>query len=1060
MLTNQIYLFSDEETVSTEARIPFACTNKFFAHTAELNCNPQALIDQISQMHVFLVMKEKSGRRGLFSILTDEVVLTCVLSEENYLVITRVRRKSIKIQNLFLRYSIKLVSAKGAVLWKDNQILSNTPGPDTGEAIRQFNIISDGLTQLLWQEEEGNTDDQDQVESTEEDDWEEEYEDEFEEEDHLERLLDQAEFYNLAEDELQQIAAQSGSQLYYSHRESVSDHTRVEKVAYRFLFDEYDKRAFKKNTKVVVELGEGTRISGSISHIEEDVAPVAATVLFEEKFNDADLSEVGLLSLDYNPIQREVREAVIEDIRKGTSKAQYFQDAIGTYTCLPYANKDVSDVISRLRAMPYPPNESQIDAIVKGIQSQDVLLVLGPPGTGKTTVILEWVKYFVKTERKRVLISSQNNKAVDNVLERLAEESGIEIIRVGNEDKVQSNVQHLMFEKRTYELQQRITSAVQKHFQYMDSDEQLLDQHQQRVVLAQACWGEYTKSRDQLQGQYNEITQAHLPALQEIHQQYTSTVEQVTDLSDQLQELLNGIGQYEQANKLMKIISYPAQHLRKKRLVQLHEQYRTGQLAEAELTERYNRLYDQLLNTLEQEAMIQLKARWHSADSEWRVLRDLLQSDISLQSYLPDIAQPVLEGDDDRVRGELQACLQETIRRRTALGRIREAVQQWQMYLQMKKNYALAQVVLDAVDLVGATCIGINSQQRFQDIEFDVTIIDEAGQIQIHNAIVPMSRSSKVIMLGDHLQIPPIEDPDIKRRCEENSVDASLLSMSFFEYLYQRFEPEHKVLLDTQYRMPGEIADLLSEWFYEGQYKSFSGKRGMETVLPALFNSPFAVVTTSDSSRRMETKVKNEGSSNSYEAELAVQLLELALSTVNPDTLNPKSRKFVTGGRNFQPEEIGIITPYNAQVKVLRDLVGKRIPGLRKETIGELVASLDSFQGQERPIILYSCVRSNSNAPSRERIGFIKELRRLNVALSRCQQQLILIGDLDFFAACEYEDPNQLNEDGKPRAGTSEKEFAAFMQLLLSHLQQGNGQLMPSEQVSRQLQHVKGVSHE
>ena len=95
-----------------------------------------------------------------------------------------------------------------------------------------------------------------------------------------------------------------------------------------------------------------------------------------------------------------------------------------------------------------------------------------------------------------------------------------------------------------------------------------------------------------------------------------------------------------------------------------------------------------------------------------------------------------------------------------------------------------------------------------------------------------------------------------------------------------------------------------------------------------------------------------------------------------------------------------------------------------------MVASLDSFQGQERKVILYSCTRSNTRSPERSRIGFLKELRRLNVALSRPKEQVVFIGDMDFLSSCQ-------NGSGIG----SETEFSAFIRLMMEHARR-NGEII------------------
>jgi superfamily I DNA and/or RNA helicase len=105
-----------------------------------------------------------------------------------------------------------------------------------------------------------------------------------------------------------------------------------------------------------------------------------------------------------------------------------------------------------------------------------------------------------------------------------------------------------------------------------------------------------------------------------------------------------------------------------------------------------------------------------------------------------------------------------------------------------------------------------------------------------------------------------------------------------------------------------------------------------------------------------------------------------------------------------------------------------------------MVASLDSFQGQERSIIIYSCTRSNTIPPEKSRIGFLRELRRLNVALSRPLKQFVFIGDIDFLAGCR-------NADDK----SSELDFSRFILLMKKHAQQ-NGEFTTAGDLLRRME--------
>ena len=275
-------------------------------------------------------------------------------------------------------------------------------------------------------------------------------------------------------------------------------------------------------------------------------------------------------------------------------------------------------------------------------------------------------------------------------------------------------------------------------------------------------------------------------------------------------------------------------------------------------------------------------------------------------------------------------------------------------------------------------------------------------------SLVPMSMSNKLIMLGDYQQIPPMMDQDLKELCDVNDVDTKLLKSSLFEVLYKDYVPDsNKILLDEQYRMPAEIADLISRQFYEGQYKSFKGKCNMQSLYPSISEYPFVFVDTGHESNRFEMAVPGKGCSNDLEAHFVCSLLKKVYK-LDPDL-------------NFE-ENVGVITPYGLQAKNICKGLSSFI--LKPEI---MVATVDSFQGQERDLIIYSFTRSNKKDSHKIRIGFMNELRRLNVAMSRCKKMLILVGDYDFLKSCMHED---------------EREFSGFMRMIGEDLQRGKGEFI------------------
>ncbi|WP_158606803.1 DEAD/DEAH box helicase [Paenibacillus ginsengarvi] len=1052
MIEKQIYLFQEDETIEYDSLIPFACTTNFVNSFSSSGILWEDFIWNLQNNRLFLMMKNKKGTS--IQILLDKVVLNCVINEDCF-AIKHLSPKTVRAQNMFIKNGVKLKSERGAIVWKDNLIFTYATIQDRDRARIGFAHMLPKLNLLLSEdagEKRGQNQEYDTVEAVDDED------DGVEK---IEELLEIAQFYNEAEDEIQQSDSLSGSRLGYFRFTANSDHTRVEKLAYTFDVSDFDKNQYKKGSRVKVNSLLEDGFAGTIVNIQDEAKPGRMTILFDDKFDIHDLPSAGDIGLEYNPVQKQVRDAVIDDIRSGTSRAQYFDYMLRDKSVLSFEPTDVSSLVQNLRERKYPPNPSQIQAIVKGIEAKEALLVLGPPGTGKTTVILEWVKHFVK-EGKRVLISSQNNKAVDNVLERLAKEKHIETIRVGSEEKVQTNIHPFMFERKSIQLQQNITKATQKHLQFLYSDKDKVREYEELVDRGQQSWLQYEAMNRQVHAAYASITEHTIRPLKSAYEQYQTVVHHAERFKLKIEQRLQDIASYQKSNKLMKLLRYPMHQLNLRRFKSSYEQYQTLAAQEAQLADSYNRLYKTMQEQLAEPVFVSAKEsllELHSHCEKWALM---LQQTPRFDSFLPAIELPGTGIDSIDILND--KALLDDVRKQCAdlhqrIEWIQGAVTNWNGYLAQKQNYALAQVLLDSVNLVGATCIGINSQPRFRDIQFDVTIIDEAGQIQIHNAIVPMSRSPKVIMLGDHLQIPPSKESRVEARCNEIGISTELLGTSFFEYLYKRFPESNKMLLDTQYRMPKEIADILSEWFYEGKYISFDGKSGMKSALPSLFKKTFALVSTSDYERRHEVKVQGEGYYNPYECRLVIHLLQEALQTINPDTVNPGSPSYIVGGRHFLPSEIGVITPYKYQVNYVRKMVSKHLAQLSQDEVNDMVASLDSFQGQERPIIIYSCTRSNGLSPEAARIGFLKELRRLNVALSRCQQQLVFVGDIDFLATCNYQMRDSAgevltDENGDPLSGTSEKEFADFMRLILDSVKQGKAELVLSRQLHGLLQNM------
>jgi DNA polymerase III delta prime subunit len=278
-----------------------------------------------------------------------------------------------------------------------------------------------------------------------------------------------------------------------------------------------------------------------------------------------------------------------------------------------------------------------------------------------------------------------------------------------------------------------------------------------------------------------------------------------------------------------------------------------------------------------------------------------------------------------------------------------------------RKLEALAiERILDDARIVCATLTGLDSQLLGQR-RFDLAVLDEACQSTEPASWLPLLRADRVILAGDHCQLPPtVVSPE--------AADQGL-AVSLMERLVGRFGPLIARRLTVQYRMHEAIMGFSSAEFYDGDLVADASVIEHRLCdLPGvraepITESPVQFIDTAGASYDEELEDDTESKRNRQEAALAVK----------------KVRSLLEAG--LGPHQIAVIAPYRAQVRLLRDHLAD-VPGLE-------IDSVDGFQGREKEAVVISMVRSN---PEGE-IGFLADTRRTNVALTRARRKLIVIGD-------------------------------------------------------------------
>lgn len=267
--------------------------------------------------------------------------------------------------------------------------------------------------------------------------------------------------------------------------------------------------------------------------------------------------------------------------------------------------------------------------------------------------------------------------------------------------------------------------------------------------------------------------------------------------------------------------------------------------------------------------------------------------------------------------------------------------------------------ILDSSRVLCATTTSLDSQ-ILGTRRFDLAVIDEACQSTEPGCWIPLLRCDRVVLAGDHCQLPPTV---ISREAAAEGFDTSL-----FERLMMLYGSQIARRLTIQYRMHQSIMDFSSNEFYDGQLEAAETVRGhllqdMPGVAAGpLTQSPLEFIDTAGASYDEEIEPDGESRLNRQEAILVCRKTQMLLDC------------------GIFPADIAVIAPYAAQVRLLRELLP--IPNLE-------IDSVDGFQGREKEAVVISLVRSNSKGE----IGFLADVRRMNVAMTRARRKLLMVGD-------------------------------------------------------------------
>ena len=290
--------------------------------------------------------------------------------------------------------------------------------------------------------------------------------------------------------------------------------------------------------------------------------------------------------------------------------------------------------------------------------------------------------------------------------------------------------------------------------------------------------------------------------------------------------------------------------------------------------------------------------------------------------------------------------------------------------------------VLESVQVITCTLVGA-SNRNIRHLTFETVFIDEAAQALEPGCWIPIAKGERVVLAGDHHQLPPTVKSE--RAAREG------LRETLFEKCLKR-QPATARMLTVQYRMHEHIMAFSSQQFYDGRLKAHQSVRhaGLDAYDGRLApDLPVEFIDTAGLGFLEITIHESRSTANPEEADLLLKRLVQLLQLLEPCHQAEHDHE-------QKPLTIGVIAPYRAQINCLKDAIEEndalnRLLQRRMLSVG----TVDSFQGQERDVIAISLTRSNNHGE----IGFLSDIRRINVGMTRARRKLLLVGDSSTLSA-------------------------------------------------------------
>lgn len=591
-------------------------------------------------------------------------------------------------------------------------------------------------------------------------------------------------------------------------------------------------------------------------------------------------------------------------------------------------------------------DRSKLISLEKALSVDNIFLLQGPPGTGKTTFISELVYQILNGNGKyrgnqdaKILIASQSHVAVDHSLSKVKKLiPDIKMIRIGILDKLAESSREYTLDIFCREWTQKVIenckSALAKYKQEIGIDESLQEKNSIITVI-------------------DSITQ-EIKDLTDMLNKVNVELDKVNILDSKWQFVNDKI------ETLKQIVSIKTAGVTEEQLSRIIDEF----------TDSLSRLNDKLATVIDEsialsDQKMQLQEQYLTINEELGIKgREVKEWKELLGVYSNE--------EYAQVKSSIQMALKENKIKYAKYSKIESLCKEWQK--RVAQGDGLLQESIADSTLVGATCLGIASLSAAVESSFDWVIVDEAGKATPSEILVPICLGRKVVLVGDHKQLPPVVDEELLKFQDKERMNITKedLELSLFEYLERNLSDDCKSILDEQYRMNPVIGNLISQLFYENKLISKTSKEEKTIPLKMYDSKPLVWLSTASRSDRKEERI-----SDSYRNTCEAKIIFDQLLKIDEELSELKLKK-----------ETAIIAGYRGQRDRLTRLYESNYKA-RFHNVTVEINTVDAFQGRETDIVFYSIVRSNDDG----NLGFLKDVRRLNVAFSRARELLVVVGD-------------------------------------------------------------------